>query len=131
METTMNTTHFLLAPWKARRALVAGLAVCLTLAVPVTRAADGDPRSAMVQFADLNLTHPEGVKKLYARITWAAGQVCRDADRRGSEEKAQFRSCLRESIDRAVVAVGNPALAAFHEAKAGPSTKRPSEFAQR
>lgn len=127
----MNTTPFLLTPWKARRALVASLAVCLSLAVPVTRAADEAPRNSMVQFADLNLTHPKGVKELYERITWAAGQVCRDADGRRLEEQERFRNCVRESIGRAVVAVGNPALAAFHEAKAGSSTKRPPEFAQR
>ena len=76
-QTTMNTTHFLLASWRARHALVANLAVCLSLAAPVTRAADEDPRSSMVQFADLNLAHPEGVKKLYNRYL----RVAREKER--------------------------------------------------
>lgn len=127
----MKTTQPLLTPWNARRALVPSLAVCLCLVVPAAWAADATPRSSVVQFADLNLTHPEGVQRLYQRISWAAELVCRDAAGRRLDEKGRFRVCVRQSIDHAVAAVGDPALAAFHEAKAGPASKRLPEFAQR
>lgn len=80
------------------------------------------PRKMTVQYADLNLSSAQGVEELYFRIVTAADQVCAVPGSKALQHWLQARICTRQSIERAVAAVGLPALTAFHAAKTGQPT---------
>jgi UrcA family protein len=82
-------------------------------------AAKAGPRKVTVEYADLNLSNPQGVEQLYSRINAAAGQVCADPGSKSLGNWLQTRICTRQSIERAVAAVDLPALTALHAAKTG------------
>jgi UrcA family protein len=75
---------------------------------------DSGVRQQTVKFADLNLDRPEGIIALYTRLHSAASKVC-DGD-------PKFRSCVADSIQRAVTSVGNSKLTAYYSAKIGRPT---------
>lgn len=69
----------------------------------------------IVNFADLNIDTPQGASALYGRIRHAAQGVCGDPQSPGSRMTSPaWRSCVAQSIDRAVAAVDRPALTAYH-----------------
>ena len=73
----------------------------------------------VVRFADLDLTRSAGVKVLYARITFAAREVCEPINARALGVIQAARKCVDESIARAVADVNAPALTSYHRAKTG------------
>jgi UrcA family protein len=80
-----------------------------------TRPAGEDVRRITVRFDDLNLEQPRGVAALYRRVRLAAEQVC--GEPRGPGEaiiSADWRACVAQAVDRAVVTVDRPALTAYH-----------------
>ena len=92
----------------------------LTLSVAaMCRAGDGstgEPQS-IVKYADLNVSSNSGAAALYARISAAAGGVCRALDGRDLTSKALFARCVHKAISDAVTQVDQPALSAIYNAK--------------
>jgi UrcA family protein len=108
---------------KASTTLLMGLgAICLALNATSVRAADESPAyaraSTSVQYSDLNLANPAGVKRLYERIVAASKSVCDSRDR-SLKVIAHDRICTQLSIARAVKAVDHPELTAFAAAQNG------------
>jgi UrcA family protein len=68
-----------------------------------------------VRFDDLNLEQPRGVAVLYRRLRHAAEQVCGEPQRPGEViMSADWRVCVAQAVERAVVTVDRPVLTAYH-----------------
>lgn len=77
----------------------------------VGAAADGtDPPTAIVKYADLNVSSVAGATALYGRIRAAAQTVCRSFDQRDLASQALKADCINHAIARAVTEVNEPAL---------------------
>jgi UrcA family protein len=63
-----------------------------------------------VRFADLDLSKPEGLARLYARISRTARDICGDADGRSSLKER----CIAKTIEDAVNRINRPPLTALH-----------------
>ena len=131
----MNTTHAS-ARNNVLRVLLATLpTVYLGFGTEISRAADVPPGyrplATTVQFDDLNLASPQGVERLYQRITAAAHKVCDTHGDRALNNVARSQICVRQSIDRAVAASGRPNLVALHASKTGRQTKGSAALVQR
>lgn len=81
-----------------------------------------DSLSVRVGFADLDLTHPQGVAVLYDRIAGAAKAVCAPFEGRGLKNVALFRGCVREAIAAAVTRADQPMLTAYYRQRSGART---------
>lgn len=94
------------------------------IASPIAQAAEhGEQLTRKVTYIDLDLTRTEGAATFYNRIGSAAEQVCAPLAGRSPREFRQWRTCLDQTIARAVVAMNNHALTTYHLAKRGkPST---------
>lgn len=73
--------------------------------------------SVMVHFADLDLTHADGVAVLYRRLKGAAETVCAAQDRRDPGSQMRFRVCWQTALGAAVAKVNRPALTAYYRAQ--------------
>jgi len=76
-----------------------------------------------VKYADLNVSSASGAAALYARISVAAGGVCRTLDGRDLASKMHFDRCVHQAITDAVTRVDQPALYSVYNAKN--STQKP------
>ena len=76
-----------------------------------------DEPSAVVRFADLDLSRSESVAALYRRLQGAAETVCARLDDHEGLRHMHYETCVQRTISAAVVKVDRPALTAFHEAK--------------
>lgn len=71
-----------------------------------------------VKYADLDLSHAEGVEALYARIRAAAKLVCAPSFANWEWEASRStRPCIDQAIARAVVDVNAPMLTSYYTAK--------------
>lgn len=77
-----------------------------------TESARNAPRSTTVRYGDLDLTRSAGVEVLYSRLRSAARQVCGSA---GGRNVRAVKECYRGALDRAVIGMDLPALAALHQ----------------
>jgi UrcA family protein len=73
----------------------------------------------VVAFADLDMTQTAGAAALYARIKYAAQEVCRPANARDLASGQHGDKCRAQAISRAVAHVNSPALTNYHVAKTG------------
>jgi UrcA family protein len=72
------------------------------------------PLSVVVRFGDLNLSDPGGARAMLARIQHAATRSCgRDPDPRDLEQVARLERCRADAVDRALAALGSPAVTAL------------------
>jgi UrcA family protein len=85
-------------------------------------ASDDIPHVA-VAYDDLNLSHVEGVHKLYQRLKSAAEQVCRVYDGKDLDRHVMFIQCSQVALDNAVSAVAFPALTRIHVARAAKAAR--------
>lgn len=74
--------------------------------------------SKVVRYHDLNLSQPDDVAMLYARIRRAAAEVCTS-----SAAAAAQRDCYQEAIATAVARVNSPSLNAYHQRRASDGTR--------
>ena len=105
------------------RRTVAALALGMTTALTAV-AAQADPptvvaakfhESVVVRYDDLNLATAAGAQALYARISAAADRACGGApDIRELRQHQSYRTCVDESVERAVKKVDNARLQALH-----------------
>jgi UrcA family protein len=80
-----------------------------------TPPAGEDIRRITVHFDDLNLEQPRGVAVLYRRVRLAAEQACGEPQRPGEAIlSSDWRACVAQAVERAVVTVDRPALTAYH-----------------
>jgi UrcA family protein len=79
---------------------------------------EGVPK-IVVNYDDLDISHPQGLEELYTRIQYAAMDVC-DYDRLPKELARQRRpaACYHAAVDDAIRQVNKPQLTALHHAKA-------------
>jgi UrcA family protein len=101
------------------RALIAlALSVMFLFARPAQAIISAsDSRSVTVSYHDLNLDAPGAVRTLYTRIQAAAVTVCTlpDDGRPGDRAFLVERDhCVNHAVARAVLAVGNNKLSAYH-----------------
>lgn len=82
-----------------------------------------DALSVKVKFADVDLTHQEGIAVLYDRIGSAAKAVCAPFDGRSNpKDSSMFRRCIHEAIAGAVAGVDQPKLTAYYRQRSGAGT---------
>ena len=109
-----------------RLVLTTFAAACMAVAATAVHAAeqtrDSDSMMKTVLYGDLNLANPQGVERLYRRIVAAAQQVCDSRQGRSLQAQALDSICTKQSIARAVAAVGQPALTSLHAVKTGQSS---------
>jgi UrcA family protein len=108
---TRNSKHF----------LAAAAAVCLA-SVAITahadEAANGVP-TRTVRYSDLDINTRAGATVLYARIRYAAQQVCGDADSRQWAASAAVKACVNRAIYTSVRSVNSPKLTNVYNSQAG------------
>jgi UrcA family protein len=80
---------------------------------------DNGPPKRVVHFADLDLTRNAGVAVLYARIRFAAREVCAPVEDRRLQSIAARDRCVTQAIARAVADVNVPTLTSYHLTKTG------------
>lgn len=104
-------------PCTRLRALVAtAIFGALASSFGAVSAADLSSSSASitVKYADLNIASPSGARVLYERIRAAAQSACSFFLFTSDEDEAR---CVRDTIERAVAKVDQPALSAAFNAK--------------
>jgi UrcA family protein len=92
------------------KSIAASLIALLLIAPGYTVAADATNPGTTVRFADLDLSKPEGVARLYSRISRTAHDICGDADGRTSLNDR----CIAKTIEDAVNRINKPPLTALH-----------------
>ena len=70
--------------------------------------------SVVVHFADLDLTHSDGVAVLYRRLKDAAETVCAAQDGRDLGSQTRYKTCWQSALGAAVSKVDRPALTAYY-----------------
>jgi UrcA family protein len=113
--------------------LRAALATAITCGVAMTTATadqiDGELRTKVVSFADLNVNSESGARTLYGRLRMAARQVCAPFEGDTLQRKGQWRECFDQAIARSVKQVDQPALTAYHLSRTG-KTEAPAQVAK-
>jgi UrcA family protein len=78
---------------------------------PIAQAADDwEVRSRTVQFADLDLSKPEGMDALSKRLKGAAEDVCRPLLGDQLNQKKLHKVCIEFALSTAVARIGRPVL---------------------
>jgi UrcA family protein len=104
------------------RIWITAAALALTGAWQCAAAAEAQVSQTIVHFGDLNVDHPAGAAVLYQRIRHAAEGVCGERRDPGTQMiSSQWRSCVAQAMDSAVVSLDRPALTAYHRIQAAPS----------
>ena len=86
--------------------------------------ADDQVRTETVNFQDLNVDTPAGVKALYGRIHAAAQRVCPKPDIRDLAPMARAKACITKAESEAIEKVNLPVLTAYYQIKTGGPTQR-------
>ena len=73
--------------------------------------------SVTVHFADLDLSHSQGVTVLYRRLKDAAETVCAAQKGRDLGSQMRFKVCWQAALGTAVAKVAQPALTAYYRAQ--------------
>jgi UrcA family protein len=97
------------------------VAACFGALAGSVLAAAPDPRQQVVNFADLDVSRPQGIAILYRRIESAAREVCGSVSERELSQAIRWHVCLDQAITRAVSGISIPALTSYHMVKAGRS----------
>jgi UrcA family protein len=72
-----------------------------------------------VRFADLDLSHSQGVTVLFQRLKTAAETVCASQNGRDLGSQTRYKVCWQSALGTAVAKVDQPALTAYYRAKFG------------
>jgi UrcA family protein len=100
------------------RGLAIGLvgSLCtLTAQAGARNAADQEVRHVTVRYSDLDLSAPDGMKVLYARLRGAAQSVCGYTTSTPEiRQQIAYHECFDHALDDAVRGIGNPDLQALH-----------------
>jgi UrcA family protein len=126
-ETTMNTLN---TSTNLSRLISTAIFGAFTLSWGAMSIAgdESDAPQAVVKFADLNLSNPQGAATLYHRIWSAAGTVCRPQDDGSLASTSRVQICVHKAIEDAVTKVNRAELFAVYNSKS--SQLRPIVIAQ-
>jgi UrcA family protein len=91
----------------------------LVLGYPLAEAtpSENDVPSAVVHFADLDLTRSDGVAVLYRRLKSAAETVCAPQTGRDLRSQTRYKACWQSALAAAVAKVDQPALTEYYRAQ--------------
>jgi UrcA family protein len=78
------------------------------------QASDSEIPTLTVSFSDLNANTEAGAKVLYARLRFAADQVCRPYERTGILPQRAWQTCVNNAVASAVQQINKPTLTALH-----------------
>jgi UrcA family protein len=101
---------------RAKLALLLAGSVAGILAAGAASAADpgNDAPRLVVKYDRQSLATDDGVNDLYRRITFAARQVCPDADIRDLAVQRHVQQCRSHAVAAAIKAIDNSHLAALY-----------------
>ena len=81
----------------------------LLTAGAVVAAEQTQPRTQVVEFSDLDLSHNAGAVAVYRRVAAAARSVCRDLDARHELwRKSQYQNCVQRAVIQAIAEIDHP-----------------------
>src|SRR5258706_3952368 len=80
-------------------------------------ASPGGVPSVTVHFADLDLSHSQGVTVLYRRLKDAAETVCAAQNGRDLGSQMRFKACWQAALSTAVTKLDQPALTPYYPAQ--------------
>jgi UrcA family protein len=106
-------------------------APCLSFAVlNVSHASHDSPQSRTVQFADLDLSKPEGAATLFGRIKGAAKAVC-SAYSKGKTpaDMQRYAACIEFAVSNAIARVDEPVLTDYVASRTASGRKAPTKVA--
>jgi UrcA family protein len=107
----MNTCHL--------KSLSVILAVASILTPIAGVCADSVPQ-VRVNFADVNLSNPQGIATLYTRLQQAAAKVCgQEPQIFDLSQHAAWSKCVNTALDGAVAQVHSIGLTALHAQRVG------------
>lgn len=95
-------------------AFAAAAAAALVFFSGSALAETGEPRSVTVNYDELDLTTSQGATKLYARLRFAARQVCAPLEGRELNRRVAYKECYSEALESAVQQVNVSAVTALH-----------------
>jgi UrcA family protein len=81
-----------------------------------------DRLTKRVTFGDLNLESQEGAKVLYARLRFAAREVCSPLESRELSHGSAWKACFNDAMESAVAKINKPLVSALHNQSAGRSS---------
>jgi UrcA family protein len=119
--TTKTTVQFKENVMKKSTTLIA-VAAFITGNISIANAdAPFEPRTATVQFADLDTANTQGAATLYRRIKTAAASVCRDLEP-GKQLVGvwAYTDCVQTAMSNAIAKVNRPAVTAYAAARGMP-----------
>ncbi|MEO0785846.1 MAG: UrcA family protein [Pseudomonadota bacterium] len=73
------------------------------------------PDSAVVSYADLDISRPEGARELYARLKTAAHSVCDHRYSRNIKLRMWHRGCYSDALDGAKEQLSSREIWALHD----------------
>ncbi len=76
--------------------------------------ADAALGTVSIHYTRQELQSPEGVRRLYDRLGFAAREVCEYYDSSELPRRHAFQLCVSRSLERAVTQIHDPALSAYH-----------------
>jgi UrcA family protein len=112
-------SHFTTPKTSGSRAKLAMLLVGSVAGIVAAGAASAaspsnDAPSLVVKYDRQSLATDDGVNSLYRRITYAARQVCPDADIRDLAAQQHVQQCRSHAVAAAIKAIDNSQLAALY-----------------
>jgi UrcA family protein len=81
-----------------------------------------DRLTKRVTYGDLNLESQEGAKVLYARLRFAAREVCSPLEGRELSRRSAWNACINDALESAVAKINKPLVSALHNQGAGRSS---------
>ena len=103
----------------------AGLAALATApsSVQAQPMSGSDPVSVRISYADLNLSSPEGARRMLGRIQGAARNICGDPSSMVDlGERARTESCVDQTVSDAVSSLGAPTVTGLSDTRRGAAT---------
>jgi UrcA family protein len=111
---------------KSTAFILAATVVALACAASAGRALADQPGEALskkVTYGDLDLESQQGAKALYARLRFAAREVCVPFESIELSRQRVWRNCVDNALDSAVAQVNKTRVTALHNQTVNHSTK--------
>ena len=110
---------------------IASAFVLSLIATAVVHADAIQPKSLVVQFADLDLSKPEAAVTLLGRIKGAARGVCSSLSGTSIRQKQEYKACVDFALSNAVAHVDQPVLTSYLAARSMKPTQDALRVADR
>jgi UrcA family protein len=88
-------------------------------------------KSEVVRYDDLRLISNVGAAVLYGRLKGAAERVCGGpVDNVQHGQQQRYRTCVNDTLKKAVADVNHPILTSFYDSKRNPGVPNPNAVAK-